>query len=373
MNTIFNFKDEVEYVKIDFERKSKRAASCKGKLIMLADKTTKHIIDYRFNVIECNIDLFTTPSWFGEKSQQKKSRILREELFKNLGLSNKHEKRPSTSSNRIIKLNNKQIMILNEFINNVEKCTTIKNFIRLISGCNPAGEGSTPSRAPLKAVFNGTTVPFSLLIKALYVGHKYKPFNKLWLNDVLGQRYQVKTFKQFINSSEELNKYFTFLTKVKTNFNDYKIFRKEMKKKLDNYRKQTLPIYYENVARERANYSKTIDEYYRPIIRILNSFHYDRREDWEKAHIFGVSEIKNEILKEAWENTNVRTKEYINYISNKFNFLPLENSIHKMYDKYQIIYNMKGSLIPLKITGEEFGQIYKKLENIIYTNCLMTD
>ena len=135
-----------------------------------------------------------------------------------------------------------------------------------------------------------------------------------------------------------------------------------MKKELEDYKNEILPLFFVKFLEKRFNYSNVVENNYCPI-EIRNTFNYTWREEWEKAHIFGVNEIRKAMYNFYKQRDYTKRKQYLDFVDNKFNFLPLENCLHKLFDKKNTItYNPKGKLIKLKIKQSEFDLIYKRAE-----------
>ncbi len=337
-------------VTIPFIRKQfnkTKSAKYKGDLVFISNKHGV-IYDWKINFKEIHVDLFTTKSWFFKKSSKFK---IREKLFNELDL--KQIKRPLKNSNKIIKLDDFQVKITNEFFNNRNKYnSTIKNIVGILKGNNPGGEAKKPSSAELIINLDLNTKNFIILIDDLIMKEKLK-------FDVAIFGSKTIELEKFIQLNETIESAFNFMQQEKdeNDFKEYLSNIKEYYKKYNDNFKKVEKI----IKSERSKYSKNIDK------SIINfPFQFQNKSQFQKCHIYQIHQIKEQMIYQLHECKPI--KKYIKMISDPQNFLPLTEEVHRKFDANDFTYKLDGTIWPLNELGHEFvknelNQKYKKIDD----------
>ena len=337
-------------VKIPFIRKQfnkTKSAKYKGYLVFISNKHGV-IYDWKINFKEIHIDIFTTKSWFFKKSSKFE---IRKKLFNELGL--KQLQRPLKNSNKIIKLNDFQVKITNEFFNNRNKYnSTIKNILAILKGNNPGGEAKKPSSAELIIDWDLNTKNFIILIDDLIMKEKLK-FNVA----ILGS--EVITFKKFIKLNKTLENAFDFMQQEKDekNFKEYLSNIKDYYKKYNDNVKKVERI----IKSERSKYSTNID-------KTINNFPFQFKDksQFQKCHIYEIHQIKEQMIYNLHEYKPIKNLKKM--ISDPQNFLPLTEEVHRKFDSNYFTYKLDGTIWPVNELGFEFiknelDKKYKKIDS----------
>ena len=364
---IKNMNIEMEFVKAKIKMKGTKAASYSAWLYFVADKRTKYILDFKFDIYHCKIDLYTTASWFDKGNNGNGHLKLRQELLKKLNLENnlkRPEKGKGKKINKRYDLDKKwEKKVLNEFLNDRTKCTTLKNSVVLVTGRNPSGEETNSKNSSLVVEYSDDKwVPFSVFFQNLYVGDLCKEvMDELeWFKNH-GSKNKLSNFREFVESNAEIKKAFDIFLKGKANSKGEKSFEfEEVKRKLKKNKKEFDEFLLDFEFRKRRNKLREVIINDNNFKKIMNTFKYTWREEWEIAHIFGVSEIKAKVLKFHNNKEFEKVYKYLDFINNKANFLPLENCIHKLYDNKKITYDSEGRLKESEVKKNDFQQIYER-------------
>ncbi|MGZ9414317.1 MAG4270 family putative restriction endonuclease [Mycoplasma sp. 5370] len=322
----------------NYDSKTTTSASFKGKFYFIYMKESLVIVDYFFKLDECFIDLKTTERWFRDKIAMFKKR---DELFNLLGFT--QEKRLSLSDRKLVKLNEKELSIINNFLKDNFRNETIKNIITLVRGSNPAGELSKPENAPLilskeNEIFKRN---FHLFFKnfSTKLNNNISNYEKIYYQTSLEYDY-IEEFKAKINNKKESTNIF------KNIYESIKIIN-------SNDSPEKKKIYLNNlnlISRQKETLEKTIEKE-RSKINQVNVFPFSRSEPIEKAHFFPVYKIKMMIINYWYSNFNTENKDdteinkLLNFISDKENYLNLSPTLHKKFDDNNFTFNSENGEI----------------------------
>lgn len=123
-----------------------KSGKCSGFIQFDVINETGQIINWIPIFDRIKLDIYTTPSWFKKNNSNFK---YRKSLFSTIfGKDIEQEKRPSINSNKIIELNESQIIIANNWFRE-KYSSTLKNIIAIISGNNPTGSFTKPESAQM--------------------------------------------------------------------------------------------------------------------------------------------------------------------------------------------------------------------------------
>ena len=319
-----------------------KAAKFKGILSLV---TNKHgvIYDYKITFSEVHIDLYLTKSKYLKKDIIWKRG---ESLFCKLGL--KQEIRPSEQDHKIIKLDEKQLTITNNFFNNRKKYdSTIKNIVGVLKGSNPNGEAEEPSRAEMVIMDDNIEANnFVILIDDLMMkqGVEYD-------HAIIGA--QKISLDEFVKLNQTIKAAFDFMQKSK----DYKSWNNYLDGIREYYKKYNTNVNYAEkiVAKARSAYNVNIDKNIKKF-----PFGFTDKEDFTKCHIYECHDIRDLII-EALRNQKSYDK-YENMIKDYENFIPLPGEIHRKFDQNYFTYKLDGNIYPINEKGFEY--IKRKLEVI---------
>ena len=337
-------------VTIPFIRKQfnkTKSAKYKGDLEFISNKHGV-IYDWKINFKEIHVDIFTTKSWFFKKSSKFQ---IREKLFNELCL--KQLQRPLKNSNKIIKLDDFQVKIVNNFFNNRNKYnSTIKNIVGILKGNNPGGEAKKPSSAELIIDWDLNTKNFIILIDDLIMKEKLK-------FDVAIFGSKEMKLEKFIELNETLESAFDFMQQEKDE-NDFKEYLSNIKEYYKKYNENVKKV--EKIIKsERSKYSTNID-------KTINNFpfQFKNKSQFQKCHIYQIHQIREQMIYQLHECKPI--KKYIKMISDPQNFLPLTEEVHRKFDANDFTYKLDGTIWPLNKPGHEFikhelDEKYKKIDD----------
>jgi hypothetical protein len=324
---------------------------------------------------ECYIDLFTTKSWFeGENNNFNK----RQTLFQMLG----HEKfkqypRPNNSSNLLKKLDESELIKLNDFFNR-DYNSTIKNITAIIKGNNPGGEWKRPGSAEI-VCFNEKSGDWDLSIVKLIddlVIDGFMMYRKNMLSYETGESYSVshfnitshkvnvwkrlyseQKFSDLVSKNEFIRQMIEVMqtpgTEKWVEFHDKPINKSEYEKILKDYRRDYSEIF-ENVnraiSRARSDYVSEIEKIYSKGQRKL-PFNIDwkhlEESMVERCHIVNVSWVKSRLIKIMKELSLKDCKgascdKLLYKVRDPDNFIPLSGDVHGAFDDNYFWYTDDG-------------------------------
>ena len=329
------YKFTIPIIRKDFNKTE--SAKFKGDITFICNKDGI-IYDWKINFKTLFLDQYTTPSWFIKKTKSKFK--WREILFDKLGL--KQIKRPPDKSNKLIELNDEQIEIVNDFLNNRETYnSTIKNIVGVLKGNSPVGEFSKAKAAEMIMDTEDKTLSnFAILIDDLIINS---------LNESLFDVYDTfaKEIKlgDFVKLNEYLEKVFKYMQKDK-NQSEIKIYLTSIE---DYVKKYKVDIKKANsiINSARRRFSENVDKQ----ISLL-PFDFKSKDQFQKAHIVQVQNIKDKIIYSIRENKSY--DEYIQKIEDPNNFLPLPESIHRKFDANYFTYKDNGDIYAINEEGYKF-------------------
>ncbi|MGX9359068.1 MAG4270 family putative restriction endonuclease [Mycoplasma sp. 2575] len=362
----------------------------KGKINLLFSKNENFVLHWEIEFIELWIDLFTTPSWL---EQENSNFHYRKDLFDYLNIKcdkeYKQEKRPNRSSNKLIKLENKELMIANEWFNSEHYQSTIKNITSIIKGNNVAGSAKNPKNAEMvwdielnisetKGQYNQYKYNLIMLLDDLFLFER--DYSKIKKDDVEKFKFYVtdsnidewvaKIFNIEIEDDigplkKEIKRYIEFINSSIQNKNDIiKNFNKLIKQQMN-----VTKVLSENARKEIKNERNKVSKIKVSVFEGSNAS--------ENAHIYQIKDINNDIEKEiekmvaffksknnkyAGIKSNVfkvyhseieqQYKDIVNkykvFVTDKENLLNLTSTVHRLFDKNYFTYSESGEQIILR-------------------------
>lgn len=339
---------EIEIKSRNYNSENSKASKYSGKLkFIFGDLGIIYNKKIEFDNLE--IDLETTASWFESK---KNIYNLREKLFFKLNL--KQQPRPRRNSNNIKRLNEEEIKKVNDFINNKEYCSTIKELNALFSGNNPKGERKNPKASPLFGVHKGKDYNIATFFKFYYLD-----FNSIFFPKNGGPTSNDHhTNDDFINA--------IYRIRPKTDFEDYieKYLPKDSKESFSEFQnpssQEAWKLAQKNLKENLKNNKDIAREVDSWVIKARAKFSKEacfevfpvNELETEKAHIIPVFYLRRKMIDSKMKKDNEKFNSYFNDISNKDNYLNLVNSIHRLFDKKIFTYSEKNGKI--KILDEKF-------------------
>ncbi|MGX9358681.1 MAG4270 family putative restriction endonuclease [Mycoplasma sp. 128] len=321
-------------------------------LYIVFDTKFLYIKTWYANFLEAQIDLYTTPSHF--KTNPKNFRHRKQLLEERLGF--KIQERPDRKAKLIKTLDDKQLKSLEYYVNNnyFEDGCTLKGLIYLFKGNNPGGSVTNPSSSEIVSLpskkDNFTIINPALAFDSVFLDtddFKYQNLNEfLTINTRKNNVESFNDFLEYIKSDCEflynliklLNKYDKSLKNQKDI--EIKMLREKTLKKSEKYY-WFIQYIKDEAKKQRAQYRDKTSEWL-----VFENFAV---EAIEKAHIYNVSWIKRDAIEYAHQNTSWKKskleKEINNIlsdISNKYNFLNLDATVHKMFDGYKFTFDAEN-------------------------------
>ncbi len=312
------------------------AAKFKG-ILTLYTNEFGIVYNWKINFSELYIDLYTTKSHVLKKTP---GYLRRKELFGRLNLE--QEIRPSQSSNKLVKVNDKDLEIVNEYFNNRKLYkSTIKNIVGTLKGNNPGGEYKKPDSAEM-IVDSCTVTNFTILIDDLIVlsNHECDTYELL-----------AKTISidEFINITEKVKDFFEWMQCAKES-DTFRFYREALKKYVKEYKIDINDV--EAVAKkERAKYGLNVDLYHKQF-----PFGFTSKTEFQKCHIYDVWRIKDDML--VAKRNGKDWLEVAKEISDPENFIPLVEAAHRQFDRQNFTYTDDGIIAPINAAGREFLEKY---------------
>ena len=330
---------EILIIRSDFNKTN--SSKFKGTLNFVSNKYGV-IFDWKITFDEVWIDLFTTKSWFKEKTTSFKRR---EALFNKLGL--KQVERPSKSSNKLYKLNIEQIEQVNNYFNNrKEYNSTIKNILPILKGNNPGGEAKNPASGEMIIDTNSSIKNFVILFDDLVMKKKVS-YNVAMIGA------EDISFEHFCELNKELHEAFKFMQQAKS-FRDFSNYLNNIK---EYYRKFNIDDKEaERIAKKaRSRFSKNVEENIKEL-----PFGFTKSAQFQKCHIYEFHELRDKILEAIREQRS--TKQFEEMIADPENFLPLPEEVHRKFDSDWFTYKTNGEIYALNEDG--YNYVQKELRDV---------
>lgn len=316
---------------LDISNKSKSDSVFHGYLIIYYD-VLGIIYHYEFQFDSIVIDTFTTASWLVSKN---KSYQLREKLFKQIGIGPQKPRPKNNLSNKMnfVQLNKQQIKQTNNFINS--NSITFNNVVALFRGSNPSGQIKNKKSGQLLWKQDDKFYNFTIFFQHLFIG-------------------SIPLDKTIVVRNAIFANFLTIIPKqIKEMFLNFDISQlKEIKDTLFSYNQTQNEIELlvdKDIQRERQKYTKTIEK------NNVSVFKW-RKDETEKAHIYSVKSIRqqmekckhlmmNEVKQEQKSKYQSEYNKYKSYISNVDNYLNLTRQLHYFFDSNFFSYNKNGEII----------------------------
>ncbi|KEZ22709.1 MAG4270 family putative restriction endonuclease [Ureaplasma diversum] len=401
MNTSFKNNDLV-VVKFHFASKTflnktkKDVAMYDLDLYALVSKSNGIIYCTKYHFKHFSINLLTTPSWFEDQNKNNKTNYLRRKLILDHCLLNTVQiKRRSKNQQRVIvSFNDLELSKLNDLVNNNEQFyTTINNLIAIINGSNPSGKikNNKSSQTVMFDDCNNNSSYYVLvsLIDKLIINKKDLSF---FVDDE-----DFLTFKKLdidqLNAINILNKY------VNKN-NDKLTYQAFLEDNLDPILKDqyyseiflllendTITPALENKIQWSINrlprlriawveIEKSAKEKRSKVQSCTPALSFDVPKT-EKAHIFNVEWIKQEIFRkfiDQWKDKSeleirdkIRRDKMLDYICDPNNLFGMDPNRHTYFDEYYWIFDEHLSAYLIikeeKISKEHFNFVKNALDN----------
>lgn len=330
--------------------RSTSSASFSGAIHLLVDESDL-IHDFKFKMDEIVIDKYTTDSWFNPENKSKyKQLCLRNELFKKINIGTS-ERRPSKKSHMLIPLSPMQVDETNAFAN--ENMDTIKSLIWLLKGNSPSGENKAPSQAEMVTSVNGKLFLFALFTKSLVIDQKHRIMKTHEINEGW-KTSEVLSFEEWLNSNEWIKSQAETKQEAQSK-EEYYQFRENSKQYLDKYIQKIYSL--DEVIRQYRNaFSKNIDdEYLKPQRMPIN---FVSRGEIEYAHIKPVEQIRAEAIELVKMSKGI--EKLMHEISDTNNFVPLQPTLHTLFDSGEFTFESGGEVKFFNKNGEYFKTAYGK-------------
>ncbi len=307
------------------------------------------IHDFKLVFHQMNITRFTTPSHKDDIGVRLSYRI---KLLNELGLKHSFEKQIKKEYKSF---NQEEIDILgiNELLFNLKmNDITFQNIIYLIQGSNPSGEGRGTGKFNTLYKSNSYCLSFFLQslniskeIKALYINPSY---DSIW-NDFKNGLITSISFEEWIENNNILLKY---LRAFNWNSNNWKQlidkFEDEIKKEIKLFK------WLENkVIKLRSVQKENIKKLYKTDPTLF--YVIDNKEDY-KNYLYGkyfniqkpqTNFVHAHILPVSLIKQNYKSKKdekILEQISDPYNFLPLPENVHSIYDRFFFYWNEEGEM-----------------------------
>lgn len=309
------------------------------------------IYDFKVRIQKMTLTMETTES-HKESKKNSESLFLRKNFFKILGLQHSYIKEGLPKTKQLI-ADQKKMGNLNKYLWNFNwKKVTFKNIEYLIKASNSPGEGNTTSG--FKTTFGTLKCSFGFLFQQL---NQTKQFHKRYGDDANYNSFFQKhwdedfknfpitlercSFEQWINGEEMLKSFFRAYTDID---NCWKDVNEEIEQELK-IRINELYDLNERINSLRQKQKKKVFEYFNNLQNWSNEIFGNEKAYVEGAiefaHTHPVANIKKlSSQKEGKTEADVILEE----IASPYNCLPLDATLHTLYDKNLIYWDNDGKL-----------------------------
>ncbi|VEU75545.1 Uncharacterised protein [Mycoplasmopsis maculosa] len=331
------------------------------------------LVKYKLNIKEGTLfDFYTTPSWFKNKNT---NFVLRDKITNLLWPENKNKRqapRPDENSKMLYKFNKEELELLNNFLNsNYEG--TLKGLISLFKGNNPSGSYKNPNNSEIKSNNERFKNNLIMLLDILKINKKNS------IVDINSDKYEIIELKEdqfnfFLSKTKIWQIIFSFIYEIENikskdlknpaEKNKINLLEKEMKKMKNDFVNYSLEVLKD--IRSKRNIARNI-------VDKLYLFSIEKYLSFEIAHIYPVSEIKNEIYSFIEKNKINNTlkdifkmqeyKKILNKICDKNNLLKLEPNLHTEYDKYKFYWDSETGEVKY-LTDDISNEVKNKLKSM---------
>lgn len=326
------------------------------------------IYDFKVQVEKMTLTMETTAS-HQETKKYNNELFLRKEIFSNLSLQHsfvkidgkKKIKQPIVKQEKLNKLNN-------FFWDRNWEDITFQNIEYLITGSNPTGQGNTKSF--FKTAFNSSHYPFGFLFQwlnqtdAFYKKYENKSYPNSFFQEYWDENFENFpkdvtfercSFEQWISQNKMLKSFFRNYADAGTPWqNTDKDIEQELKIII-----HKLTVLDEKVNNLRQQQKKKVLECFNDLRNWSNEIFGNEKAYVEGAiefaHVHSVANIKKLSSQKEDETEACDTLEEI---SSQYNCLPLNSTLHTLYDKNHIYWDNDGKLC--------FGSNYSDKESDMF-------
>ncbi|MDR2829246.1 MAG: HNH endonuclease [Mycoplasmataceae bacterium] len=331
-----------------------------GNVDILIDELTGIVYDWKMNFTSLSIDIMTTHSWILTNNR---NYTRRQTIFNMLELPPQIS-RPTLRMNRYILLDQEQLNTFNNWINNYQYDSTMKNIISIIKGNNPRGAASSPQNEEIRFFDeNNNLISLLLFIKNFSLEDTKRGIATNLrmqenLDQVWNRLYEANQIYLDLNewfleipNHADRRRLIGILQEINTpgTYAEYRALCRRIEIYLERVGTAMLHII-DEANRERARYVANIHERYPNADAAMSVFGTEPEGAYESAHIVPFSYLRSELIR---NRGNVRVyNEIMTKISDPNNFLPLSRNVHGDYDltrrgvlSCKFFWNIGGTLI----------------------------
>ncbi|MHA0305592.1 MAG4270 family putative restriction endonuclease [Mesomycoplasma ovipneumoniae] len=345
-----------------FSENKKDKPQFKGEIFFVYDTESLVIHHFYIQINSCVMSKLVTKSHREEHEQKciNKTRCCyykkREEFFNSLKQKVVQKDRPPRSKiynqDDLQILNNDETKRLNKLLRKPNFLTTIKNLYKFIYGSNPSGELFIPENAPIILDDEGNfdkNISYFALFFTYYSDFKnnnyeYDEYDGIYKDDDLfedGKNY-FDRFKDAPKNSK-LHKVYQWLEKLISK----KSSKESGKKVLAEIKKYLSLDQINSLVKKERRKMQNIK------IDSINILDLDKqKKPLDKAHIFPVERIKEEIVKlvnrESYELDSRQVKDFLKKITEAHNLIALDRNSHSQFDTNKFTWDYNNGKLVIK-------------------------
>ncbi|MDW2835457.1 HNH endonuclease [Mesomycoplasma ovipneumoniae] len=347
-------------LKIKSKSGNKDKPQFKGEIFFVYDIESLVIHHFYIKINSCVMSKLVTQSHREDHEQKHINKTSccyykkREEFFNSLEQKVVQKDRKNRSKiynqDNLQILNNDEIKRLNKLLREANFLTTIKNLYKFIYGSNPGGELFIPKNAPI-ILDDEENFDKNISYFALFFTY-YSDFNNNYEydgkydgiykdNGLLDDKNYFDRFKDAPKNSKLYKVYQSLveLTSDKLSIESGKKVLAEIKKHLSLDQINSL------VKNERKK-MKNIK------IDSINILDLDKQMYLDRAHIFPVERIKDEIVKlvnrESYKLASHEVRRFVKKITEAHNLIALDKNSHTQFDRNKFTWDSKNGKLVIK-------------------------